>query len=130
MLFNRTNSRELVGKTAVFRRSEPMAYAGYLVRAVPKAWHGHRVCGRLPEFRARQKTLLNICKSIVRMANIDAQEMRSIPIPLPPTSLQKKFGDIVRAVESRRELHHKATAEAETLFQSLQHRAFTGQLSK
>lgn len=64
MLFNRTNSRELVGKTAVFRRNEPMAYAGYLVRAV----------------------------------------------------------------ESRRELHHKATAEAETLFQSLQHRAFTGQL--
>ena len=32
VLFNRTNSAELVGKTAIFRHSEQMAYAGYLVR--------------------------------------------------------------------------------------------------
>ena len=29
ILFNRTNSKELVGKTAVYRRDEPMVYAGY-----------------------------------------------------------------------------------------------------
>ena len=32
VLFNRTNSAELVGKTAIFRESRPLAYAGYLVR--------------------------------------------------------------------------------------------------
>ncbi len=32
LLFNRTNSKELVGKTAVYRRREPMAFAGYLVK--------------------------------------------------------------------------------------------------
>ena len=32
VLFNRTNSAELVGKTAVYRGMEPMAYAGYLIR--------------------------------------------------------------------------------------------------
>src|SRR5699024_449980 len=31
ILFNRTNSKELVGKTAVYHREEPMAFAGYLV---------------------------------------------------------------------------------------------------
>jgi type I restriction enzyme S subunit len=35
ILFNRTNSKELVGKTAVYRRDEPMAYAGYLIRIRP-----------------------------------------------------------------------------------------------
>ena len=32
VLFNRTNSPELVGKTAIFRHSTPMAFAGYLIR--------------------------------------------------------------------------------------------------
>lgn len=34
VLFNRTNSRDLVGKTAVFRKPQSMAYAGYLVKLV------------------------------------------------------------------------------------------------
>src|SRR5206468_12602768 len=33
LLFNRTNSPELVGKTAVWDRHDAYAYAGYLVRA-------------------------------------------------------------------------------------------------
>jgi type I restriction enzyme S subunit len=105
-----------------------MAYAGYLVRAVPKPETDIEFSAAYLNSEHGKKTLLNMCKSIVGMANINAQEMRSIPIPLPPSELQKKFGDIVRAVESRRELHHKATAEAEILFQSLQHRAFIGQI--
>ncbi|MES9818707.1 MAG: restriction endonuclease subunit S [Candidatus Thiodiazotropha sp.] len=32
LLFNRTNSKELVGKTAVYRETSPMAFAGYLIR--------------------------------------------------------------------------------------------------
>src|SRR5699024_11950394 len=32
LLFNRTNSREKVGKSAVWRSEEPMAFAGYLIR--------------------------------------------------------------------------------------------------
>src|SRR4051812_40684806 len=32
LLFNRTNSRELVGKTAVWDRDDLFAFAGYLVR--------------------------------------------------------------------------------------------------
>jgi len=32
ILFNRTNSADLVGKTAVFDKAEPYAFAGYLVR--------------------------------------------------------------------------------------------------
>lgn len=32
LLFNRTNSKELVGKTAVFEEEKPMAIAGYLIR--------------------------------------------------------------------------------------------------
>ena len=32
VLFNRTNSRELVGKTAIYRGERPAIFAGYLIR--------------------------------------------------------------------------------------------------
>lgn len=35
LLFNRTNSRELVGKTAIYKGEIPAIYAGYLVRITP-----------------------------------------------------------------------------------------------
>jgi type I restriction enzyme S subunit len=39
VLFNRTNSADLVGKTAIYRGTEPMAYAGYLIRATALTVH-------------------------------------------------------------------------------------------
>lgn len=35
LLFNRTNSKELVGKTAIYKGEIPAIYAGYLVRITP-----------------------------------------------------------------------------------------------
>ncbi len=35
LLFNRTNSRELVGKTAIYKGEIPAIYAGYLVKLTP-----------------------------------------------------------------------------------------------
>lgn len=32
LLFNRTNSKELVGKTAIYKSEIPAIYAGYLIR--------------------------------------------------------------------------------------------------
>ena len=35
LLFNRTNSKELVGKTAIYKAEIPAIYAGYLIRVTP-----------------------------------------------------------------------------------------------
>ncbi|WP_226980231.1 restriction endonuclease subunit S [Vibrio navarrensis] len=80
LLFNRTNSKELVGKTAVFNESRPMAIAGYLIRVrtneLGNPWY---ISGYLNSSHGKQ-TLLNMCKSIVGMANINAQELQDIKI--------------------------------------------------
>lgn len=128
MLFNRTNSKELVGKTAVYRRDFPMAYAGYLVRATAKPDADSEYISAYLNSKHGKAILFGMCKSIVGMANINAQEMLSIPILLPPEELQKRFGDIVRLVEARRESQHQAIEASGTLFASLQQRAFSGQL--
>jgi len=128
MLFNRTNSKELVGKTAVYREVTPIAFAGYLVRAIAR---GNADAEYISAYlnSAHGKTVLRgMCKSIVGMANINAQELLSIPISIPPADLQKQFGNIVRGVYSKSHTHRLASQTASDLFASLQQRAFRGEL--
>lgn len=128
ILFNRTNSRELVGKTAVYRSDEPIAFAGYLVRA--------RACWEAdPEYIAAfmntpqtKSRLVSMCKSIVGMANINAKEFQAIPIPVPPLDLQKKFSTIVEAVFRQKEVLNTHLEEFDVLFSALQQKAFSGNL--
>ncbi|OQQ30534.1 hypothetical protein A6410_08685 [Prescottella equi] len=128
ILFNRTNSAELVGKTAVYRGSEKLAYAGYLVRL-------RATSGNSPEYisaflnSAYGKTVLRgMCKSIVGMANINAREVQSIRMMQPPSKLQEQFADRVNAIEDQKSVQRVALAELDALFASLQSRAFRGEL--
>lgn len=91
VLFNRTNSKELVGKTCVYNRQEMMVLAGFIVRV--------RVNERmLPEFLAAflntdfsKQMLLGMCKTAIGQANINAREMQNIGIYIPPIEVQKDF---------------------------------------
>ncbi|MGO4230144.1 restriction endonuclease subunit S [Arthrobacter sp. YAF34] len=129
VLFNRTNSAELVGKTAVYTGPEPMAYAGYLVRLRTNASCRPNFLGTFMNLPSTKKTLRNMCKSIVGMANINAQEVQEIKMPLPPVERQKDFEARLVAISQLKDRHRMQLAELEALFASLQHRAFRGELS-
>jgi type I restriction enzyme S subunit len=97
VLFNRTNSPELVGKTAVYKGEMPAIYAGYLIRVQ---------CGNglLPDY-------LNYCLNSpagrdwswqvksdgVSQSNINAQKLAAFQFLLPSTQEQH---EIVRRVEA------------------------------
>ena len=91
VLFNRTNSKELVGKTCLYDRDESMVLAGFIIRV--------RVNDKVvPEFLVAflnmdfsKKMLFNKCKAAIGQANINAQELQNIEIYLPPLALQKEF---------------------------------------
>ena len=128
IIFNRTNSKALVGKTAVYRRDEPFAYAGYLVRGIVNELADPEYIGGFMNTPQIKQFLKNKCRSIVGMANINAKEFQAIRIPKPPLELQQRFARIVESVEQqkvRMREHHK---ELDTLFASLQSRAFKGEL--
>ncbi len=128
VLFNRTNSKELVGKTAVYRRDEPMAYAGYLIRGVVCPDANAEYIGAYMNTPQMKQYLRAKCRSIVGMANINATEFKAIPVPIPPVDLQLRFATIVESIESQKELMRAHLAELDTLFASLQQRAFNGEL--
>ena len=128
ILFNRTNSADLVGKTAVYREDGPMAFAGYLVRLRLAPDADPEYLGALLNTRWAKTILRAMCKSIVGMANINANELQNIVVMVPPIDLQRKFADITRAVLARNGIHESALACHDELFASLQHRAFSGAL--
>ncbi len=133
LLFNRTNSAELVGKTAVFRGTpEPCSFASYLIRV--------RLCdGCLPDMVAYfinsvfgRAWIAGCVSQQVGQANVNGTKLQALAIPLPPLAEQTR---IVEEVERRlsvvEELEAVVSANlqrATRLRQSILQKAFTGTL--
>ncbi|MBU0676492.1 MAG: restriction endonuclease subunit S [Verrucomicrobia bacterium] len=62
------------------------------------------------------------------MKNISKAKLLGMPIPLPPLDLQCHFAAIVESVEKQKARMRSHLAELDTLFASLQSRAFKGEL--
>ncbi len=60
--------------------------------------------------------------------NISQGIIKSLAIPLPPLNLQRRFAVIVESVEEQKGRQRAHLAELDTLFASLQSRAFRGDL--
>lgn len=124
LLFNRTNSKELVGKTCVYNRDEMMVLAGFVVRV--------RLNDRaLPEFVSAfmntdfsKQMLLGMCKAAIGQANINAQELQNIGIYIPPIQIQKDFVSFKSQVDKSKVAVQKALDEAQVLFDSLMQQYF------
>ncbi len=115
VLFNRTNSIELVGKTCVFDKDEDMVIAGYIIRVRLKSIMLPIVLSYFMNTDALKKKLRNMAKGAVNQANINAQEFKSINIYLPPIELQTQFADFVKQVDKSRFITLKENKESEIL---------------
>ena len=124
VLFNRTNSIELVGKTCVFDKDEDMVIAGYIIRVRLKSIMLPIVLSYFMNTDALKKKLRNMAKGAVNQANINAQEFKSINIYLPPIELQTQFADFVKQVDKSKVAVQKALDEAQLLFDSLMQEYF------
>ena len=124
VLFNRTNSKELVGKTCVYDRDEMMVLAGFVIRV--------RVNDRaMPEFVSAflntdfsKQMLLGMCKTAIGQANINAQEMQSIGIYIPPVDLQKQFVSFKKQVNELKATINRSLEKLETLKKALMQEYF------
>ncbi len=128
ILFNRTNSRDLVGKTAVYDRIQPMAIAGYLIRVRTNAKSNPYYISAYLNSKHGKKTLKNMCKNIIGMANINAQELQDIEVLLPPIDLQNKFAEITMKVREKKKTLINAQESADTLLKALFQVTFRGEI--
>ncbi|PHI15975.1 restriction endonuclease subunit S [Fusobacterium polymorphum] len=119
LLFNRTNSKELVGKTGLFNLDIPMAFAGYLIRIKPSNLIHSKFLLFFMNSEFMKKLLYNKAKNIVGMANINAKELEDFSIILPPIELQNKFAERVEKIEKLKFEIEKSIEIAQNLYDSL-----------
>ncbi len=132
VLFNRTNSPELVGKTAVFKGEREAVYAGYLirVRCLPKLLPDYlNYCLGSP---AGRDYCWQVKSDGVSQSNINAKKLASFGFLLPSVVEQT---EIVRRVETlfafadRIEARYTAArAQVEKLTPATLAKAFRGEL--
>ena len=118
ILFNRTNSIELVGKTCMFDNSEPMVIAGYIIRVRLNERLLPVVLARMFNLVSIKKKLRSMAKGAVNQANINSKELASIRIPLPPLPLQHLFAQRIEQIERQKSAVQKSITDLETLLAS------------
>ena len=99
VLFNRTNSVELVGKTCVYNLDSDMIIAGYIIRVRIDDRVLPVILSSYLNSTVMKEQLRSMAKGAVNQANINAQELRSISIYLPPITLQHEFATFVEQVD-------------------------------
>lgn len=101
VLFNRTNSYELVGRTGVYKLRGNHVFASYLIRVKAKT---DRI---LPEYLAAflnapvgRRQVMRFATRAVSQTNVSASNLRAVLIPLPTIEYQRR---VIEYVESLRD---------------------------
>lgn len=102
ILFNRTNSIDLIGKTAVFNLLDDMVIAGYIIRIRLNKQILPDVFSQYMNLEAMKKVLRGMAKGAVNQANINAQELQSIKVYIPNMELQKQYVEFKEAIDKSR----------------------------
>lgn len=110
VLFNRTNTVDLVGKAALYNGERPAIYAGYLIRVrTDRQRLDPRYLNYVLNAEFSRKYSLKVLSQAVGQANINGQKLKTYPIPLPPTQTEQEciaeaLGDADASIESLEQL--------------------------
>ena len=129
VLFNRTNSRDLVGKTGMWDGRMPAVAASYFIRVrfdrnieLPQHFTAFM---NLPFMKRR---LAEMARGAVGQANINAKELKAIRVPVPPLALQGQFSQRVMEIHTLESKQASSRQRLDDLYQSMLHGAFSGEL--
>ena len=133
VLFNRTNSPQWVGKSAIYRGEIPAVFAGYNIKV-------HTITDKVDSefltFFLNSDRAMSFGRSTfissVNQANINAEKLRSYRLPLPPLREQKAIADRLSQIRKiSRELaaiYQNSLAQSHHLKAAILSSAFNGTL--
>ena len=120
VLFNSTNSPELVGKTCLFKGfAEPIVFSNHFVRlrTRPERLRGDYLARWLTWTRDRG-VFTHGCVRWVNQATFRTDDLFRLRLPLPPLAEQKRIAGILDAADALRAKRREALAQLDALLQS------------
>ncbi|OOE77540.1 hypothetical protein BZG25_14990 [Salinivibrio sp. ML198] len=132
VLFNRTNSPELVGKTSIYRGEREAIFAGYLI----KVQGTERLSTEYLNIQLNSPHARDYCWQVktdgVSQSNINAQKLKAYEFNLPSIEEQEEIVRVVSELLAKSDLVKKqyeaAKFRVDKLTQSILARAFRGEL--
>jgi len=133
LLFNRTNSAELVGKTAVFHGyPEDIAFASYLIRVRPLPSADLDWANIVLNSAIGRRYVASVRNQQVGQANVNGTKLAGAPIPLPsPEEQSQIIAECERLFSVIDVMEHAtavATSRSARLRSSVLSTAFAGEL--
>ena len=131
LLFNRTNSPELVGKTSIYEGEREAIYAGYLIRVRTLEGIDSRFVNYFMNSIFAKHRCMEVKSDGVSQSNINAEKLGDFDIPLPPTEEQKEIVRILdKLLENESKIEELTALEKqiELIKKSILAKVFRGQL--
>ena len=124
VLFNRTNSKELVGKTCVYNRDELMVLAGFVIRVRVNERIRSEVLSAFLNMDFSKRMLIGMCKTAIGQANINAKELQNIDLYIPPIELQDQFVTLKNKIDQQKQTVQQSLEKLELLKKALMQEYF------
>ena len=128
IIFNRTNSRELVGKSCVFTEDENMVIAGYLIRIRLKEGFEPQFITYSMNLQRSLGLFQHLIVGAVHQANISANNIQKVIINYPPLSVQQSIVETLDSLKSKVDLlkanYNKISQECDALKQAILRQVF------
>jgi type I restriction enzyme S subunit len=133
LIFNRTNSAELVGKSAAFTGElNPCSFASYLIRASFVAGCDSAYVAACLNSVLGKRWIKSVVNQQVGQANVNGTKLKDFGVPLPPEFEQARIvatlSSALTYIDQLNSAIVKRIVQQESLRQAILRDAFTGQL--
>jgi type I restriction enzyme S subunit len=129
ILFNATNSPELVGKNAVFRGfSEPVTFSNHFIRLrLDERLADSGLVSRWLTDQWRRGIFRSMCRQWVNQASLNKEQLLNLTIRLPPLDEQRRIAEILDRADDLRRKRREGIERLEQLTRAMFIADFDGQ---
>jgi len=130
IVINRVNSSEYLGKSALIPDlPEPIVFESNMMRftvTTENVEPGYLI--RFLQTTDAKRHILGRAKHSINQSSINQEDVKCMPVPVPPLAMQKEFAKRVTEIRAMEAEQTASRTRLDALFQSMLHRAFNGDL--
>lgn len=130
VIFNNTNSEELVGKTAYWNREGKFTLSNHmtLLRVEKNEILDPLFLASYLHKNWMDGFYLQVRRRYVNQASVTLNVLKDLPLPLPPLPVQKRIAEILQTVDEKTQAEEKKKQALDNLFNSMLHMLMSGKL--